>query len=64
MMVKVTQIEHMLIQWMITKISGVFQVLNMITKIIVLHGNGIYMVIILMVVATMIIIAWNTMISE
>jgi len=64
MMVKVTQIEHMLIQWMITKISGVFQVLKLITKTIVLHGNGIYMVIILMVVATMIIIAWNTMISQ
>jgi len=64
MMVKEMKIEHMLIQWKITKISGVFQVVNMITKIIVFHGNGIYMVITLMVVATMIIIAWNTMISK
>lgn len=36
----------------------------MITKNFVLHGNGIFMVIILTVVAIMIFTAWNIMISK
>lgn len=63
-MVKEILIEHMLIQWTITKITGADQVSNSITKMFVFQYNGTFMVITLMVVVTMITIAWNTMISN
>lgn len=58
MMVKVAmKIRHILIQWMITKISGASQVKIIKVNNYVLHGNGIFTVITQTVVAIMITIA-------